>query len=94
MAIELGFLHRLGMVMILCLTLMKNLMKLTRTPMVNFPIPLKNEAVHILFLAEEYYKNDYPEEENSGRNLCLTITLTPLTPYLKMNFMKAQITTT
>jgi hypothetical protein len=40
----------------------------------KFPYSLKNKAVHILFLAEEYYKNDYPEEENSGRNICLTIT--------------------
>ena len=54
--------------------------------MVNFLILLKNEAVHILFLAEEYYKNDYPEEENSGRKLCLTITLAPLTSIFEDEF--------
>lgn len=93
LAIEPGFPHRLGMVTILCLTLMKNWTKLMRTRMVNFLILFKNEAVHILFLAEEYYKNDYPEDEDSGRNLCLIIT--DRSPdSLKMNFMKAQITTT
>jgi len=40
----------------------------------KFPYCFTKRSSAHPFLAEEYYKNDYPEEENSGRKLCLTIT--------------------
>ena len=65
--------------------------------MVNYPTHFKNESVLILFLAEEYYKNDYPEDEedSSGRNLFVRQLLIPLLNplFLKMSSMRAQTTT-